>query len=217
MSTVWIARHAETTWNLAGRYQGRMESALSGLGMRQAFALADRFSYALARGDSVPARIVSSPLLRCHATALVTASRLGIALDTDARLIEIGHGTWEGRYRDEIAANDPQRYRTWREDPARVAFEGGETLREVAARWTAFARDLATWREDTLVVTHDAIVRCALVALQGRSLEDFWNVPVENAAFAIVVRDAAGALALREPCVAEHLADVRADAALQAL
>jgi len=38
---VYVARHGETTWNLAGRYQGRRESALTSLGMRQAFALAD--------------------------------------------------------------------------------------------------------------------------------------------------------------------------------
>ncbi|GAC1300428.1 MAG: alpha-ribazole phosphatase [Vulcanimicrobiaceae bacterium] len=217
MRTIWIARHAETTWNLAGRYQGRMESALSALGMSQAFALADRFSHALARGEAIPGRIVSSPLLRCEATARVTGARLGVDVGTDDRLIEIAHGTWDGRYRDEIAANDPQRYRTWREDPARAAFEGGETLRQVAARWSDFARDLATWRDDTLVVTHDAVVRCALVALQGRPLADFWNVPVENGAFALVAQGDDGALALREPCVTTHVSALRADTAAQAL
>ncbi|MGH7709278.1 MAG: histidine phosphatase family protein, partial [Vulcanimicrobiaceae bacterium] len=32
---IYLARHGETTWNLAGRYQGRLESALSALGVRQ--------------------------------------------------------------------------------------------------------------------------------------------------------------------------------------
>lgn len=217
MSTIWIARHAETTWNLAGRYQGRMESALSAFGMRQAFALADRFSDALARGEAVPTRIVASPLVRCHATALVTAARLGIDVETDARLIEIAHGTWDGRYRDEIAANDPARYRTWREDPAAASFENGETLAHVAARFDGFARELATNSADTLVLTHDAVIRCALVALEGRTLADFWNVPVENAAYALVERDGAGGLIVRDPCVTAHLAGLRADATLQAL
>ena len=39
---LYIARHAETTWNLAGRYQGRRESALSARGIQQGFALAGR-------------------------------------------------------------------------------------------------------------------------------------------------------------------------------
>ena len=36
MPNVFLARHAETTWNLAGRYQGRLESELSAKGQAQA-------------------------------------------------------------------------------------------------------------------------------------------------------------------------------------
>ncbi len=213
---IWLARHGETTWNLAGRYQGRLESALTGLGMQQGMALGHAFFERLGRGERVPARIVSSPLLRCAATAGLTAQRLGLAVETDDRLIEIAHGTWEGRYRDELAANDPERYRMWREDPARVAFDGGETLDDVLARWRSVAADLLQRDEDTLVVTHDAVVRCALVDLQGRTLDDFWKTQVENAAYAVLVRDG-GRLRVLEECVHDHLAGVRADVAAQAL
>lgn len=194
-----------------------MESALSAFGMRQAFALADRFALALARGETVPTRVVSSPLLRCSATALVTASRLGLTVETDERLIEIAHGTWDGRYRDEIAASDPERYRIWRHEPARASFAGGERLSDVAARWASFARDLASFDDDTLVVSHDAVVRCALVALLDRPLADFWDVPVENAAYVRGERRADGTLVALEPCVTTHLASLRADTAAQAL
>jgi probable phosphoglycerate mutase len=213
---IWLARHGETTWNLAGRYQGRLESALSGLGMQQGMALAHHFFECLARGETVPARAVSSPLLRCAATARFTTQRLGLELETDERLIEIAHGTWEGRFRDELAANDPARYRAWREDPAHVAFEGGETLDDVLARWRSFAADLAARDEPTLVVTHDAVVRCALVDLQGKTLDDFWNTRVENGAYALIERDHGG-LVLVEECVHDHLAGVRADVSGQAL
>ncbi len=216
MSAIWLARHGETTWNLGGRYQGRMESALSALGMRQGLALADYFCAALAAGAPVPTRIVSSPLLRCTATARLTSWRLGIELQTDDRLIEIAHGSWEGRYRDELAANDPERYRMWREDPAHVAFERGETLADVFARWQSFAHDLARRTEDTLVVTHDAVVRCALLDLEDRPLGDFWKTHVENAAFALISR-AGHTLRLVAQCDAGHLAGLRADFATQAL
>ena len=217
MAAFWIARHAETTWNLAGRYQGRMESALSAFGMRQAFALADHFALALARGETVPTRIISSPLVRCSATALVTASRLGLEIESDERLIEIAHGTWDGRYRDEIAASDPERYRIWRQEPERASFEGGERLSDVVARWASFARHLASIDDDTLVVTHDAVVRCALVALLERPLANFWDVPVENAAYVRGERRGDGTLVAIEPCVTAHLASLRADTAAQAL
>jgi len=213
---IWLARHGETTWNLAGRYQGRMESALSGLGVAQGFALAEYFAERLAGGERVPTRVVSSPLLRCKATALFTAQRLGLAVEIDERLTEIAHGTWDGRYRDELARDDAARYRAWREDPAHVSFDGGESLTDVLWRWRAAAAGLASQAGDLLVVTHDAVVRCALVDLQGLTLDDFWNVPVENAAFATIANDGAE-LRLTTPFSADHLRALRADVASQAL
>jgi broad specificity phosphatase PhoE len=211
-----VARHGETTWNLAGRYQGRLESALSALGVRQATALADYFFTRLGNGESVPARAISSPLLRCTATARLCTQRLGIELDTDERLIEIAHGTWEGRYREELERDDASRYRAWRDDPADVAFEGGETLSDVLRRWRSFAVELAQSREHTLVVTHDAVVRCALLEGTGRDLRDFWNTHVENAAFARFAADGSE-LVLEAECETEHLTGLRADVAGQAL
>jgi len=214
---IYLARHGETTWNLAGRYQGRLESALSALGVRQGFGLADYFFERLKRGEPVPERIISSPLLRCTATARFTAASLDVPLETDDRLLEIAHGTWEGRYRDELAANDPIRYRAWREDPAHASFAGGETLLDVAARWHDFAQSVLQYEtRDMLVVTHDAVVRCALVAAEGRPLDDFWKVRVENGAFAVLERTPEG-LGVIEECVVAHLAGVRADIEAQAL
>ena len=213
---IWLARHGETTWNVTGRYQGRLESKLSELGVRQGLALARHFSHGREGGEVVPERVVSSPLSRCTATALMSADRLGLGVETDERLIEIAHGSWEGRYRDELAANDPDRYRMWRNDPAHVAFDGGETLAAVLARWRSFASDLIARSEPTLVVTHDAVVRCALLDLRDRALDDFWKTRVENAAFALIER-AGGRLRLVEECVYAHLEDLRADVSEQAL
>jgi broad specificity phosphatase PhoE len=209
MARVYVARHGETTWNLAGRYQGRRESALSALGVRQGIALAAAFSK-----TRTLERIVSSPLLRCVATAKFVGDALDLEVEIDERLIEIAHGTWEGRLRDELAANDPERYRAWREDPAHVAFEGGETLARVQARWREFTADFDSSRE-TLVLTHDAVVRLALLTETGGPLDDFWKMPVENAAYAVF--DVAETWRLAEPCVSAHLESLRADVAGQAL
>jgi broad specificity phosphatase PhoE len=214
---IFLARHCETTWNLAGRYQGRLESALSGFGVRQGFALADYFARRATRGDSIPALAISSPLLRCTATARFVTDRLALPLATDERLIEIDHGRWQGRYRDELARDDPERYRIWREEPAHVAFEDGETLLDVRARWRAFAETaLAGEERDVLIVTHDAVVRCALLDVTGRRLQEFWRPKVENAGFARLERDGRK-LRVVEECVVSHLTGVRASLAGQAL
>jgi broad specificity phosphatase PhoE len=213
---IWLARHGETTWNVAGRYQGRLESTLTPLGERQATALAAYFVARAKRGEAVPERIRSSPLLRCTATAQPSAAALGLPIERDESLIEIGHGTWEGRYREEIAREDAERYRSWREEPARVAFDGGETLAEVLARWRTFATGLARDTRHTLVTTHDAVLRCALLDLLGRPLDDFWKVHVENGAFALLANDGRQ-LSLAAECEVDHLRGLRAEVSEQAL
>jgi len=208
---VCVARHGETTWNLAGRYQGRRESGLTALGVQQGFALAEAFAHAQPRIE----RIIASPLLRCSATAKFVADRLNITLEHDDRLLEIAHGTWEGRLRDEIAADDPLTFRAWKERPASVVFDGGERLADVRDRWASFAASLAP-SAPTLVVTHDAVVRVAVIAAQGRPLDDLWNVSVENAAFAVFDVTAAG-WTLENENENRHLAGLRAEVGGQAL
>jgi broad specificity phosphatase PhoE len=208
---LYIARHAETTWNLAGRYQGRRESALSALGIQQGFALGS----ALAGAEPPPARVITSPMQRTRATAAFVAERLNLPLENDDALIEIAHGTWEGRLRDEIAANDPALYATWRERPAEVVFEEGESLRDVAARWQRFRAILVVDRP-TLLVTHDAIVRAALLDVADRPLSDFWSIRVENAAYAVVEVEGSRWTLIRES-VNDHLAGQRAATESQAL
>jgi broad specificity phosphatase PhoE len=208
---LYLARHAETTWNLAGRYQGRRESALSARGVLQGIALAD----AIAAQTPPVTRIVSSPMHRTRATAAFVAERINVPVEADDALIEIAHGTWEGRLRDEIAANDPARYATWRERPADVAFEDGESLADVAARWKRF-RAALTVAVPTLLVTHDAIVRVALLDIAERPLSDFWATQVENAGYAVVDVDGTR-WTLRDESVSAHLTGRRAAIESQAL
>ena len=215
-AVIALARHGETTWNVAGRYQGRLESDLTRRGEAQAHALAEAFAVPPLPLAGRPVRVISSPLRRCRETAVPLAAQLGLPIEIDERLIEIGHGAWEGLLRDEIADRDPERYRAWHTEPASVRFPGGEGLSEVAARWESFAADLAASEEVAVVVTHDAVVRIALLLLQGRPFDEFWSVAVENAAFARLDRQD-GTLRLVTESFTGHLATLRTPIAGQAL
>jgi probable phosphoglycerate mutase len=206
---IYVARHGETTWNAVGRYQGRLETPLSPLGQAQAQALAG------ALVDKGLERIISSPLKRCMQTALAVSIATGVPIEEEPLLLEIAHGTWEGRYRDEIAQNDPQTYRTWREHPQDVRFQGGESLNDVLQRWRAFVEKFDP-RENTLLVTHDIVVRIALLERAGRPLSELRHVHALNAAYALFDVEN-GAWTLRSECVADHLADLAADPEKQAL
>ncbi len=209
MPNVYVARHGETTWNASGRYQGRQESQLSELGVSQARALAEAL-----RGAPIR-RVISSPLMRCVASAAPCAREFGASIELDERLIEIAHGTWEGRYRDELAASDPVRYRAWREDPRAVSFEGGESVMDVLARWRAFQKAFST-DADTLVMTHDVVVRLAILDTSGEDMTEFWHRQVANCGYAAF--EARGAdWTLVDECVTAHLAGLDADLSKQAL
>ena len=160
-------------------------------------------------------RIISSPLQRCVDTAEVVAQGFGLAVEREPLLIEIAHGAWEGRYRDELAANDPERYRQWRHEPEIVQFENGESIRDVLERWRSFVKGF-TPHEDTLLVSHDAVVRVALVDRLKRPLAEFWKARVLNGAYAwFQVTNAHWELV--EECVSDHLVGLIADPSTQAL
>ena len=157
------------------RYQGRRESALSARGVQQGFALANGHGRGNAR-RRVSNAFVSQPDAAARARRRqFVAERVNLPRwRPTTRLIEIAHGTWEGRLRDEIAANDPARYATWRERPARRRrSKAANRSRDVLARWQRFPRIVrGDEARRPCIVTHDAIVRIALLDIMGRPLDD---------------------------------------------
>jgi len=174
---IYVARHGETDWNRAGRYQGRRESNLTATGRAQAEALAD------ALGSAAITRVISSPLGRCVQTAWPLARRLGLAVETEPLLMEIAHGTWEGRLRTDLQREDPERMRQWKEEPEIVTFEGGESVAQVDARWRAFMAKLGD-ADGVAVVTHDVVVRLAIIDARGEPLAALWKPHVVNGGYA---------------------------------
>ena len=206
---LYLARHGETDFNEEGRYQGQRESNLTARGCLQAERLATAM-----QGLGVQ-RIISSPLTRCIQSAKPLATRLKLPIEISTDLIEIAHGTWEGRLRSEIEEHDPETMRAWRSQPDSVQFDGGETLAMVNARWNHF---LGSLRDEltTVVMTHDVLVRLALLAANNRPLARFWEPVVKNGAYAWTVKDGGNVRVLNE-CVDAHLGDAVADTASQAL
>lgn len=209
MAQVFLARHGETTWNAIGRYQGRQESELSLLGAAQANALAGAMSEYDLR------YVTSSPLRRCLDTARPSAARFGLDVRVDPLLVEIAHGAWEGRLRDDLAREDPERYFKWRNQPESVEFERGESVADVLARWREFVQAFDP-SGNTLLVTHDAVIRCALVDRTDRPLSTFWQGRVLNGAYAWFTVEG-GRWTLNNDCVSDHLVGIIADPSQQAL
>ena len=171
---ILLARHGETPWNAAGRYQGQEDIALSPVGEAQAVSLGRRLESV--RID----RAVSSPLSRARRTAeLALGAERASTLQIDPGLQEINHGSWEGLLASEIHARDPEGLRAWREAPDSVRMpDGGESLQDVFDRaWPALVRasEGLGVGDTLLVVAHDAVNRVILCRVLGIPFSRLWT------------------------------------------
>lgn len=169
---ILLARHGETAWNAEGRYQGQEDIPLSETGEKQARRLGERLR------DVRIDRAISSPLTRTYHTAQFALGELRSSmLMLDNGLMEIAHGSWEGKLAAEIEAEDGVRFRAWRETPEKVKMPNGESLKQVAERaWPAFAGACEGMEPDEtlLVVSHDAVIRVILCRVLGLPLSRMW-------------------------------------------
>lgn len=159
--TLILARHGQTAWNLAGRYQGHSDPPLCEIGKLECATLASQL---LGRGIR---SIITSPLLRAQETAQIIAHKLAIHLiKIDSRLTEVNFGAWEGLTQVEVKRYWPAILQTWKTEPDTVRFPGGETLQEARNRLRAVLRDLAQSTGQagftTLLVTHTGLIRLAV-------------------------------------------------------
>ncbi len=170
---ILLARHGETAWNAEGRYQGQEDIPLSDVGEAQARSLGERLRHVHID------RAVASPLKRALRTAELALGEDRVAkLTTDAGLMEIAHGTWEGLLAAEIRERDPDRLHAWRHAPHEVLMPEGESLQHVVDRaWPALQRAAeGLGAQDTLlVVAHDAVNRVLLCKVMGLPLARLWT------------------------------------------
>jgi glucosyl-3-phosphoglycerate phosphatase len=147
-----LVRHGESIWNAEGRIQGQQCAGLSEVGHAQAKATGQ------ALAESLPqARVVTSDLQRCQETAAPLLEGLGVEPTVDARLRERSFGSWEGRLRAEVAAEDAERVDRWRAGEDVIGEIGGETAAMLADRVGPVLRELLLATPDggvTIAVTH---------------------------------------------------------------
>lgn len=161
---LYLARHGETDWNAAGRWQGHTDIPLNAKGRAQAAAAADALQGVGLSG------IVSSDLSRAYETARIVGERLGLPIayvDTDLR--ERAFGPFEGLTREECVRLHPEAWRAWIEEhrPPKGA-EGRPALAaRVVVAIARAARRVALLDCPALVVTHGGALRAAIGLATG--------------------------------------------------
>jgi len=105
-----------------------------------------------------PQRVFTAPSL----AARQTVEMLGLDAAVESALADIDHGVWRGRGLAEIHAEQPEALMGWIADPADGA-PGGEAFAAVIARVGAWIDAQAASDDRILAVTHQPVMRAALV------------------------------------------------------
>ncbi|MEE8399497.1 MAG: histidine phosphatase family protein [Desulfobacterales bacterium] len=147
---LFVVRHGETEWNLVGKQQGHLDSPLTGVGIRQAHALAEGLA---TKGIEV---IYSSDLGRAMQTAEVIAARLQLPVTSDRRLRERHLGLMQGMTMVDFRDRNPDAFARFESGDDAYLLPGGESTRQIYERCVACCIELAAQHPGgkMLVVTH---------------------------------------------------------------
>lgn len=170
-----LARHGETDYNVAHRFQGQTAVPLNARGIEQAHELAAE----AARHEW--AALYCSPVLRARQTAEIVAARIGLSPVEDPRFMETDTGDWTDLTHDEVRARDPDGFEHYLHADEDFGFPGGETLRQQLDRVVAGLVDVTqAGALPALVVCHRGVMRVAICHTHSRGLDAFMEIEVPN-------------------------------------
>lgn len=175
----FIARHGETVFNIARRMQGdHPHTPLTRAGFVQADAMGEALRRLL--GAKPKITLWSSSAGRALQTLAVIAEHLELdwhQARTDDRLVEIGMGTWSGRYYADLHREigpflDPE-HGLYTRPP-----EGGEWYDAIAARVSGWLADTNDDPGDRLVIMHGMSSRILRGVMTGGDVLPQFAAPV---------------------------------------
>jgi broad specificity phosphatase PhoE len=157
--TVFLARHAQTEWNVQRRRQGRLDSPLTAYGRRET-----RRHAAALKPMAIDA-IFASPLGRTRETARIFGETLALEPVIVDDLAELDHGAFTGLTNDEIDAGFPGERTKRAAGKYEYRFPGGESYADADIR-VGRALSRITGRRP-LLVAHEMVGRMLLRHLLG--------------------------------------------------
>jgi broad specificity phosphatase PhoE len=163
---LYFVRHGETDWNRERRLQGQHDIPLNPLGRTQAQRCGTLLREVLGK-DGVGVAdydYVSSPLGRARETMEIMRGVMGLdpsAYRTDARLMEMSFGRWEGFTYAELQTREAAALEARERDKWGFVLPGGESYAQLEKR-------VQVWYEGigraTVASAHGGVCR-ALMAL----------------------------------------------------
>ena len=165
---LYFVRHGETDWNREKRLQGQHDIPLNALGRTQAQRCGVLLRDLLTRDGRAMTDFdyVSSPLGGARETMELMRVSMGLepgAYRTDARLMEMSFGRWEGFTFAELQSREAEALAARERDKWGFVLPGGESYAQLEARVQVWYRGL---ERETVASAHGGVCR-SLMALLG--------------------------------------------------
>ena len=163
----YFVRHGQTDWNVAVRFQGQEDVDINSTGWSQADDNGRKLAGILGKAPGFD--FVASPLRRTRETMRRVRTQMHLSPDdfhTDARLMELNFGDWQGYVAAEIEARDPgviaQRDRDkWNFRPPGAKAESYAILARRVRDW------LDELTQETVGVIHGGVIRALFHLIEG--------------------------------------------------
>jgi probable phosphoglycerate mutase len=164
---LYFVRHGETDWNREQRLQGQHDIPLNALGRVQASRCGTVLRDLLERDGRPIASYdyVSSPLGRARETMELMRAEMGLdpaAYRTDARLMEMSFGRWEGFTFAELQAREARALAERERDKWGFVLPGGESYAQLQVRVRAWYDNV---ERDSVVSAHGGVCRVLIAHL----------------------------------------------------
>ena len=131
--------------------------------------------------------------------AVQTADALALRAVPEPLLRDCDYGRWAGRTLADVERDEPEAMAQWLGDPA-AAPHGGETISALIERAGGWLAGLNELSGQIVAVTHQSVIRAALVHVLGAPPQTFWRIDVPPLAIVELKSNGARwALAFRGP------------------
>ncbi len=170
MTTILLARHGESDWNRAKRWQGHADRPLTELGRDQARELAGRLA------ETELDAIYSSDLQRARQTAEIVAGSRQLSVKTVAGLREVDVGSWSGLTRAEAEQRFPEAYARWM--AGGEGWDDGETYEQLSRRVVDAVCHISAEQPQgrVLVVAHGGSIRAVHASALGVDVHTYRRI-----------------------------------------
>lgn len=185
LTTFYIVRHGETSWNKEGRIQGHSDIPLSDIGEEQARNLGVKFK------DLHFDLAFSSDLIRAKKTAELISLEKKLVVQTTETIRERAFGIHEGKYKDALKTFDEYMEKLSDEEKYIYTKDGVESDESLATRCITFLRETAVTHpgKTILVVAHGGVMRVLLRQFGYGTYQTLKHHAVSNTAWFKVESD----------------------------